>query len=190
MSGPEPSTVVEDVLDAGGEDDPGVPAFNGLEFPGCVAVPMTSAQYEACDGHVEFWDEAAGIAMGRRLAGCWSRATDRPAGGDRGMNRPEARFANRSVPRAFPHAAPCAGTPSGHGAGRVPVPLPGASGSPSGAVAASRGERPPELVVELDHATDVRRGKLRVYESGRSRNCGWRCPTTIRRLAAERNCRV
>ncbi|MDE0178936.1 MAG: hypothetical protein OXP36_10095, partial [Gammaproteobacteria bacterium] len=40
----------------------GVPVFGDLEFPGCEQVPMSSVQHEASEQHVEFWDEAAGIA--------------------------------------------------------------------------------------------------------------------------------
>ena len=63
MSEPDPMPPLEDSLDVVCKDDPGFPVFDGLEFPGCVAVPMTSAQYEACEERLEFWDEAAGIAM-------------------------------------------------------------------------------------------------------------------------------
>ena len=46
-----------------GGDGSSVPVFRGLEFPGCEQVPMSGVQYEASEQHVEFWDEAAGIAM-------------------------------------------------------------------------------------------------------------------------------
>ena len=39
----------------------------------------------------------------------------------------------------------------------------------------------PDVVLEVDHTTDVHRGKLALYESWDSRKCGWRCRTRRRR---------
>ena len=41
--------------------DRGLPR-SGLEFPGCYAQPMTHAEYEAHEGRVEFFDSRVGIA--------------------------------------------------------------------------------------------------------------------------------
>ena len=38
----------------------------------------------------------------------------------------------------------------------------------------------PDVVLEVDHTTDARRGKLALYESWDSRRCGWTCRTRRR----------
>ena len=39
----------------------------------------------------------------------------------------------------------------------------------------------PDVVLEVDHTTDVHRGKLAYTNRGDSRKCGWRCRTRRRR---------
>ena len=45
----------------------------------------------------------------------------------------------------------------------------------------------PEVVLEVDNTTDVRRGKLRLYESWGFRRCGWRCRSSLRRAVRRRS---
>ena len=166
MSEPDPMPQVEDPLDADCRDDLGFPVFEGLEFPGCVAVPMTGAQYEAFEERLEFWDEAAGIAMiadsppgvGHEqpiglLAGIVERIAQ-----ERGSRI--ARFRELGLMR--------------YGAGgnrRAMQPdeclylYPERVDLPTAGSLTVGEDDPPDVVVEVDYTTDVRRGKLRVYES-------------------------
>jgi len=166
MSEPVPTAQIDDVVDADCKDAPGFPVFDGLEFPGCVAVPMTSAQYEACEERLEFWDEAAGIAMiadsepgvghqqpigllagiveriaqerGSRIARfCEVGLTSYGAGGNRRAMQPDECL------YLYPE--------------RADLPT-------TGSLVVGEND-PPDVVVEVDYTTDVRRGKLRVYES-------------------------
>ena len=43
----------------------------------------------------------------------------------------------------------------------------------SGAAMVVGGDHFPDVVLEVDHITDARRGKLSLYESWGSRKCGW-----------------
>ena len=166
MSGPDPMPEVEDSFDADCKDDPGFPVFDGLEFPGCVAVSMTSAQYEALEGRLEFWDEGAQIAMiadsppsvGQEepiglLAGIVERIAQ-----ERGSRI--ARFCELGLTR--------------YGAGgyrRAMQPdeclylYPERADLPTAGSLIVGEDDPPDVVVEVDYTTDVRRGKLRMYES-------------------------
>ena len=166
MSEPDPMPQVNDVVDADRRDDQGFPMFDGLEFPGCVAVPMSAAQYEASEGHVEFWDEAAGVAM--VAADSPSVGHEQPIGLLAGVverialerGTRIARFCGLSLMRYGAR---------GHRRAMEPdeclylypehVDLPAAGWLTVGE------NDPPDVVVEIDHTTDVRRGKLKVYES-------------------------
>ena len=140
--------------------------FDGLEFPGCVAVPMTSAQYEAYEERLEFWDEAAGIAMiadpepgvgHEQPIGLLGGIVERIAQ-ERGSRI--ARFRELGLTR--------------YGAGgnrRAMQPdeclyvYPERAHMPTAGSLTIGENDPPDVVVEVDYTTDVRRGKLRVYES-------------------------
>ena len=166
MSGPDPMPQVEDIVDTDREDDPGFPVFDGLEFPGCVAVPMSAAQYEAGEGHVEFWDEAAGIAMvaadspgvGHEqpiglLAGVVERiAQERGARIARFCGLSLMRYGARGYRRAMEPDECLYLYPE-----RADLPA-------AGSLIVGEND-PPDVVVEIDHTTDVRRGKLEVYAS-------------------------
>ncbi len=166
MSGPEPTPQVVDVVEAVCEDDPGSPVFDGLEFPGCVAVPMTTARYEACEERLEFWDEAAGIAM----------VADSPPGV--GHQQPIGllagiveRIAQERGSRIARFCELCLTRYGAGGKRRVMQPdeclylYPDHAELPAvGSLAVGEND-PPDVVVEVDCTTDVRCGKLRVYES-------------------------
>lgn len=166
MSEPDPMPQIEEPLDVDCKDDPGFPVFDGLEFPGCVAVPMTSAQYEACEERLEFWDEAAGIAMiadsepgvgHQQPIGLLGGIVERIAQ-ERGSRI--GRFCELGLAR--------------YGAGgnrRAMQPdeclyvYPERAHLPTAGSLTVGEDDPPDVVVEVDYTTDVRRGKLRVYES-------------------------
>ncbi len=67
-------------------------------------------------------------------------------------------------------------------------PAPGCRGQVRGG---HRGERDfPDVVLEVDHTTDVRRGRLGWYEEGGSRRCGCWCPSATRGSAPPGGARV
>ena len=142
------------------------PAFSGLEFPGCYARPMTPAQYDELEGRVEYFDWQAGIAFmacepahapheGPRerlgqllqtishvrgspilcLGETEIRYTDPDTGGNHSAHPDQAVYLD-------PKARELAG----------PLYL-GASGEPK-----------PDVVLEVDSTTDVRRNRLKLYE--------------------------
>ena len=103
------------------------------------------------------------------------------------LDRGSARLADRIVPIDGPAAT-------------TPAASPGVSCRPASrctcnpAQARLPGPRPwwwarttsPDVVLEVDHTTDVHRGKLALYESWGFPECGWRCRT--RRRRAGRTC--
>ncbi|MDE0444562.1 MAG: Uma2 family endonuclease [Gammaproteobacteria bacterium] len=143
----------------------GVPVFGDLEFPGCEQVPMSSVQHEASEQHVEFWDEAAGIAM----------ITDSPGLGHeepRGLLAGVVeRIAQERGARIGRFCAVSLMRHDSRGLRRAMEPdeclylYPDRASLPAGGSLIVGESDPPDVVVEIDHTTDVRRGKLRVYES-------------------------
>ena len=165
MSEPDPMLQVEDV-DADREDAPGFPVFDGLEFPGCVAVPMSVAQYEDNDGHVEFWDEAAGIAM--VAADAPSVGHEQPVGLLAGVVERIAQERGARIARFHALSMMWHGA---RGYRRAMEPdeclylYPEHADLPAAGWLTVGENDSPDVVVEIDHTTDVRRGKLKVYES-------------------------
>ena len=167
MSEPDPMPQVDGI--PGGDEEECeeyVPVVDGLEFPGCIAVPMSAAEYETCEERLEFWDEAAGIAImvadwpgigHEQPLGLLAGAVERIAQerGSRiarycglGLEGIDVRSLRRGMqPDECLYVYPDrASLPAG---GRLVV-----------------GENdPPDVVVEVDDTTDARRGKLKVYES-------------------------
>ena len=167
MSEPDPMPQVDGI--PGGDEEECeeyVPVVDGLEFPGCIAVPMSAAEYETCEERLEFWDEAAGIAImvadwpgigHEQPLGLLAGAVERIAQerGSRiarycglGLEGTDVRSLRRGMqPDECLYVYPDrASLPAG---GRLVV-----------------GENdPPDVVVEVDDTTDARRGKLKVYES-------------------------
>ena len=156
----------EDFLDAACKDDPGFPVFDGLEFPGCVAVPMSTAQYEACEERLEFWDEAAGIAM--VAASPPGVGHEQPIGLLAGIVE---RVAQERGSRIARFCELCLTHYAAAGNRRAMQPdeclylYPEHADLPTTGSLTVGENDPPDVVVEVDHTTDVRRGKLRVYES-------------------------
>ena len=151
--------------DGRGEWGSGVPVFDGLEFPGCEQVPMSSVQYEVCEEHVEFWDEAAGIAM---IADSPGLGHEEPLGLLGGVVE---RIAQERGARIGRFCAVSLIRYDSRGLRRAMEPdeclylYPDRANLPAGGALIVGESDPPDVVVEIDHTTDVRRGKLRVYQS-------------------------
>ncbi len=139
---------------------------SALEFPGCTARPMTRAQYEAHEGRVEFFDSRAEIAwMVRepahapheepryRLVDLLARIAQVRGSPIKGLGQTEIRGTesgsreHRSIhpdQMVFLHPDRTEGKISRYlDVGADPV---------------------PDVVVEVDSATDVRRNRLHLYE--------------------------
>ena len=139
---------------------------SGLEFPGCHARPMTRAQYEAHEGRVEFFDSRAEIA--------WMVREPTHAPHEEPRERLAALLARIAQVRGSP--IKCLG------ATEIRGPAPGAGEPDSihpdqmvflhpdrtrGKISRylDVGEDPcPDVVVEVDSTTDVRRNRLKLYE--------------------------
>ena len=145
--------------------DRGTPR-SGLEFPGCYARPMTRAQYEAHEGRVEFFDSGAEIAwMVRepthvpheepryRLVELLARIALVRGSPIKGLGETRIRWMeagsgeHRSIhpdQMLFLHPDRTEGKISQH---------------------LDVGEDPyPDVVLEVDSTTDVRRNRLKLYE--------------------------
>ena len=139
----------------------------GLEFPGCYARPMTRDQYEAHDGRVEFFDSRAGVAwMARepthapheepryRLAELLTRIAQL-------RGSPIRRLGETEIRRTDP------------GSGKLTAMHPDQMlflhpGRTEGKVSRylEVGVDPfPDVVLEVDSTTDVRRNRLKLYET-------------------------
>ena len=146
------------------------PSADEAGFPGCRAVPMDAAQVRMEDGRrIEYWDRESGVAWmvreaasavherpAHRLAAlldrigeargatieCCGATTfyERDADGKhvRAMEADQTVYLDASQGQALRHPAAVLGS-----------------------------EAPPDVVLEVDHTTDVRRRKLREYEHWR-----------------------
>ena len=148
-----------------GRGEGGVPVFQGLEFPGCEQVSMSRVQYEASEQHVEFWDEAAGIAM---IADSPGLGHEEPRGLLAGVVE---RIALERGARIARFCAVSLMRYDARGLRRAMEPdeclylYPDRANLPAGGSLIVGESDPPDVVVEIDHTTDVRRGKLKVYQS-------------------------
>ena len=140
--------------------------LRGLEFPGCKPVYMTREDIASFEGRLEFWDADASTA--------WVCEPTSPY-----HERPSRRLARLAERIAWVRGASfeCYGHMDlllrdrlGHArrimqADESLYLHPGKARLP-GASAMVVGEDDfPDLVLEVDHSTDVRRGKLKLYES-------------------------
>ena len=152
----------------GGTPSKGVPAvrLRGLEFPGCKPIWMTREDIASFEGRLEFWDADASTA--------WVCEPTSPY-----HERPSRRLTRLAERIALVRGAPFESY--GHmdlllrdGRGRArrimqadealylhpaKMRLPGLSAMVVGE------DDYPDVVLEVDHSTDVRRGKLKLYES-------------------------
>ena len=143
------------------------PALSELEFVGCEAVAMSYAEWCRYEGRLEVWD--AELATARMVREPTSPAHERPSQGLAGLV--ERIGAVRGA------AVACYGNMDllvrdAHGAPRrimqadQTVYLHPSQVELLDAEAMVVGEhRFPDVVPEVNHTTDVRRGKLRLYES-------------------------
>ena len=142
------------------------PALPGLEFPGCTPRRLRRADFETYDGRLEFWDA--------RTETAWVCEPTSPY-----HEQPSATLSALLALIGAVRGSPikCYGS--------MDLLLPDAGGEPRrimqadqsvylhplrarlpGAVAMVIGEHDvPDVVLEVDHTTDARRGKLKLYEA-------------------------
>ena len=143
-----------------------VAGYDGPEdaaFPGCVPIPMTAAQFEQYDGGMEYWSRERGMAWVARDGG------------------PDHENAGGLLPALLTRVALERGSPARccgalrmvvvDGAGRASeamhpdqsVYLRPGLWRPRGRHTVIGRDPRPDVVLEVDHTTDVRRYKLGVY---------------------------
>ena len=136
----------------------------GLEFPGCTPIPLTRSDLDAYEGRLEFWDAEAATA--------WVAEPTSPA-----HERPTHRLAGLAERIAAVRGSPitCLGSMDllvrdAEGAPRrimqadQSVYLRPLSGNlPTGGAMVVGEHDFPDVVLEVDHTTDARRGKLKLY---------------------------
>ena len=146
---------------------PAGPPVSELEFVGCKAIPMTYEQFRRYEGRLEVWDAETETAWMVREP--TTADHESPSHGLAGLV--ERIAAVRGSPMA------CYGSMDllvrdAHGKTRrimqadqtVYLRPSRAEFSGAGALVVGRG-RYPDVVLEVDHTTDVRRGKLKLYEA-------------------------
>ena len=140
--------------------------LRGLEFPGCKPVYMTREDIASFEGRLEFWDADASTAW---ICEPTSPYHERPARKLVGLAERIA-LARGSPISSYGHMDLLLRDRLGHArrimqADESLYLHPGKARLP-GASAMVVGEDDfPNLVLEVDHSTDVRRGKLKLYES-------------------------
>ena len=151
--------------DRAGNRETSVPVLDGLEFPGCEAVPMSRVQFLANERRLEFWDERAGVAM---IADAPSPTHERPLGL---LSGAVERIAQERGSRIERYATmdlvwtDADGYRRAMQADECLYVHPERANLPTHPCLVVGRDDPPDVVVEIDHTTDVRRGKLKVYES-------------------------
>ena len=137
-----------------------------LEFPGCLEVCLTRAEVEQYEGHIEFWDARIGLAM----------VAEPPTA--LAHELPAQRLAKLATLIAAARGSPIemfGATDLLQLAGdgewrRIMQPdqivylNPGEHTPPGSRIKVGE-DRLPDVVLEVDNTTDVRRGKLYIYES-------------------------
>lgn len=141
------------------------PALSGLEFPGCYARPMTPAEYEELEGRVEYFHWQAGIAF----MAC--EPTHAPHEGPRERlgqvlqtiahvrGSPILCLGETEIRYTDPHSG---GNHSAHPDQAVYLD-PKAREGAGPLYLAARGEPKPDVLLEVDSTTDVRRNRLKLY---------------------------
>ena len=142
-------------------------ALSGLEFPGCDAFPMSLAEYRRFDGRLELWDAETCAAWMVREAPTWEH------------EGPAQTLSEMAALVAAVRGAPikcygAMGLVRRYEAGRrrrilhpdqsVYLHPWMAEGEAEDRVLVV-GRSYPDVVLEVDHTTDVRAGKLKLYES-------------------------
>ncbi len=144
------------------------PPVSELEFTGCKAVPMTYAQFRRYEGRLEVWDAEARTAWMVREP--TSAHHESPSQGLAGLveriaavrGSPIICFGSMDLMVRDEHGKPRRIMQADQTVYLRPsrVELLGGEGS----MVVGRHSYP-DVVLEVDHTTDVRRGKLRVYEA-------------------------
>ena len=148
--------------DAAGSWTP--PSLPGLEFPGCEAIRMTRSDMEACEGRLEFWDADSATA--------WVAEPPSPA-----HELPSHSLAALAERIAAVRGSPitCLGSMGllvrdAEGASRRMMQAdqslylrPLTANLPRGPAMVVGEHDFPDVVLEVDHTTDARRGKLKLY---------------------------
>ena len=146
---------------------PEEPALSGLAFPGCDRIPMTLAEYRRSEHPLELWDAASRTAWRLREGPAWEH------------EGPSQTLGEMAALIAAARGSPirCYGAMGmvrdGAPPGRRLVLHPDQTVYLHPAFVEQEYEDPllvvgasyPDVVLEVDHTTDVRPGKLRVYES-------------------------
>ena len=140
------------------------PSLPGLEFPGCEAIRMTRSDMEACEGRLEFWDADSATA--------WVAEPPSPA-----HELPSHSLAALAERIAAVRGSPitCLGSMGllvrdAEGASRRMMQAdqslylrPLSANLPRGSAMVVGEHDFPDVVLEVDHTTDARRGKLKLY---------------------------
>ena len=141
--------------------------LSGLEFVGCEAVPMTLEEFLRYEGRLEVWDAETGTAW--RVRALTTAIHESPAHGLAGLVERIAAVRGSPV-RCYGSTALLVRDDRGKPrramqADQIVYLHPSRADLPwSSAMVV--GEHPyPDVVLEVDNTTDVRRGKLRLYES-------------------------
>ena len=148
--------------------DPGIadPGITDLEFPGCYARPMTPAEYEAHEGRVEYFDWSAEVAF---LA---SEPAHAPHEGPREqlgqLLRTIAHVRGSPIlclgETEIRYSDPVTGDRQSIHPDQAVYLDPNARKGANPLYLAARGEPKPDILLEVDSTTDVRRNRLKHYE--------------------------
>ena len=142
------------------------PPLSSLEFPGCKAIPMSREQLERWDGRVELWDSVTKTAWVMRDGP--GPEHEEPIQSLAQMITLIAAVRGRAI-RSF-GASGMVWRESKDDPGRMACPdlslnldPPWPESAGGFGMRIDRHSRP-DVVLEVDHTTDVRRGKLKLYE--------------------------
>ena len=138
-----------------------------LEFAGCEAFPLTRVEYDRYEGRLEVWDAETETAW--RVRSPTSGPHESPTMGLAGLVERIASVRGSTI-KCFGsmdlRVRDAEGKPRRVMQADQVVYLYPSRADLLGAAAIVVGEHPlPDVVLEVDHTTDVRRGKLRLYES-------------------------
>ena len=143
------------------------PPLSSLEFPGCKAIPMSREQLERWDGRVELWDSVTKTAWVMRDGP--GPEHEEPIQSLAQMITLIAAVRGRAI-RSF-GASGMVWRESKDDPGRMACPdlslnldPPWPESAGGFGMRIDRHSRP-DVVLEVDHTTDVRRGKLKLYEA-------------------------
>ena len=136
-----------------------------MEFPGCDPVSMTWDELETYDGRIEYWDAVSSTAWVLRDAGPVHESPPNVLGEVLTRISQERGSRIRCYGAVYLMERDAAGRPRRVMVADQTIYLRPGRWQPSDP-AIIRGEDPlPEVILEVDHTTDVRRNKLGLYEA-------------------------